>query len=337
MVKNTIHLRSAFRNARYLLLPFFLGPESRQASSVMNGFLPCTEEWFHLYPHTKEDHPNDIWERFFRRHAVAVERAKTLRNILGNEALEIHDDDGVIPVSLLRPDIRISGCVGRSMAGANIHFMDIIAVYPQTSDLSETSIEFRGEYRVENDQKVYDDFRIHIGEGITIAPGDIAELKYIDRMMDEAINSCPDHLVSWAQKIHKIRYVDCVKLSGNGSVTVGVSKHSEHIQKGEDHNLENIKGRVFATYSRSLYESQIMQAGQWQDLSIGARYSDFLRPECNWNEAFASLPENDVNLIVSALLGHDISEIDRAEKILSSRVLATSSIENQSHQFLNIA
>ncbi len=308
MDKEKRHLRQMslgeeFRSALYLYFPFVLKQSGASGSSIMNGALPGTKEWIRLYGEHKNIEFE--WQKFRQRHNAAQERAELVRNFLGNEALEVEQDDGLHLVSLLRPDIRFSGCVGRSMDGSNIRFMDMVASYPRNGDVVA---EPRGEpdaKRSRNGELVYNDFRIHIGHGVTLAPGSVAEMEYLDDVKKEALDSCPPELKEWAADLRKVRHIGSVKVFEDGTQMVGVYTNRDFKKEGIDHPLDNVQGRVITCYGRENYEQRIKNTGDWNRLSFSAQQVDLLRPEYDWDEEFAGLQQDERYTLEAALLGDE--------------------------------
>lgn len=263
--------------------------------SIMTGSLPMTKDWLDVYPlelHSGldfEELSKLVWPRFRRRHEVANERAHALRKAIGNEILRVTQPQGDKLVSSLQPEIEFAGCVGASLNGSGIMYMDIVAIYKRTGDIVTEAI---GEPVSVTDDgwKVYDTFSIDIGDGVYLKPGSIAELRFDDDKIAEATASCPENVDVWpTYGVHKLRHVDLLKVSPEGELVIGVSKNRKEREAGDDHTIENIRGRIITRYDRNKYEAQLRAAGSWRDMSFGARHPDFLKPDFSWDTSYPDI------------------------------------------------
>ena len=305
MPRNATPLSTTFHDALHLYMPFLVQRGEVQASSVMSGVLPGTSEWNELY-----GEPADLefeWRKFKQRHVAARERALLSRRVLGNEALELRHGNVSKVISLQRPDIRFSGCVGHSMEGSDIRYMDLVATYPRKGAVAVDTVGEPDADASNEDADVYTNFRIHIGEGVELVRGSIVELRFLDHVMREALEGCPVDLREWAGQLRKIRHISSIKKKGDRAedIDIGVSyNRDDKLEAGFDHPVDAIEGRVFTRYKRTNYESQIRYSGDWGNLSLSAQFPDLLGPKYNWNTEFSKLSKGEQGVLKSALLGN---------------------------------
>ena len=266
----------------------------------MTGALPGTEPWCKQFPETELDDLDTVWRKFRAHHLASEERARLLRGVVSNELAELYNRGAVIPISMRRPEIVLSCCTGTSMSGFGIRYMDIVAIYPVSGSVE---VEFLGEAELDNEgNKIYADFEIGIGDGISISPGAAAQLKFNEFMLKAAKECCPEELRSWANEMRKIRRIDAVKVTPSGTELISVSVIEDEPRKGDDHPVQNVSGSVFTCYSRLQYEARLKQIGLWGSLSLQSRCPELLRPEVRWDELFSDLSSDDRSTVEAFLL-----------------------------------
>ena len=311
---NLNQIKAIFKNTRYLYLSEFVQTSNLPAGTVMSGVLPGTKLWRKHYPETEGIDVELLWRIFRRRHDVAQERAAVLRDIAKDEAPILEGEFGKLPISLRRSDILMVGCVGGSLKGASIGYMDILVIYPAKGS---PEIELGPITNERDGFKEYDDFYIKLDPVCTLSKDNIALLNYNSKIMEEARETCPKDLLGWLETLQKIRLVDTLKVDTNAKQWLGVSTlRKRERKKGKDHPIKNVQGRAFAHYDRALYEPILKASGAWDKLSLAARYPYFIHPKTVWDKAFSDLTPAERQIVENALLDGNAAT-DHAEKILN--------------------
>lgn len=284
-------MRGAFRNACYLYFPYFMPFDKPASQEIMTGVLPGTSEWYSAYPSLRGGDLDGQWQKFKRRHDVAKERAKLFRDIVKNETAILRNNENHVLISLRRPEISFAGCVGASLVGSGINYMDIVGIYPRTA---EPIVNVGDACEVDqNGTRSYSEFSIGIGDGMYLGPDDLVALQYGSDVMDSALQSCPEHLKEWASGINKLRRLAHVDISSDGEVFLRVSAFRGKGEVSYSHSIDHISGRAFIHYSRGDYENRIDKLGLFEELSFAGKVPDLLRPDCNWDKVFSSFSKEE--------------------------------------------
>lgn len=201
------------------------------------------------------------------------------------------------------------------MHGSDLRYMDVVAIYRRSGELVA---EPRGTPTIitEDGWKVYADFSIKISKDVYLGPNSVVELRYDDAKLAEATASCPNKSGVWpSYDVHKIRHVEYLKISPEGKEIIGVCKNRNKREAGDDHVLDNIRGRIITRYTRDKYEDQMRNAGVWENLSLGARHPDSLKPDFVWDTAY---PKMDAGLRTdaeAAVMNHKTFDRARMQEI----------------------
>lgn len=306
-------IKSVLRNSAYLHFPLLSRGKTLPTSTVMSGVLPGTQQWRKYYPETLDVPDELLWRLFRRRHDIAQERADHFRQLAKAEAPVIESVHGSLPISLRRPDVLMVGCVGASMTGAGIRYMDLLVIMPVRR---MPTVNPGPVTRRKNGVAEHDNFIVNIDENSSLSAGNIALLNYNPPIMNEARKTCPSDLLDWLDTLQKIRKVDTLKVKEDGKQFLGVSTNRGVPESGFDHPIENIYGRAFAHYSCEHYEPRLKNSGIWNRLSLAARYPYFISPRTVWSNEFSDLSRQERQIVEAALLNEDDNSA-AAENILN--------------------
>jgi hypothetical protein len=281
----------------------------------MTGILPGTEYWNAIYPNLKQEPSQLHWRRILLSQKIAIERANAVRSTMNpREVAYMKGKAGQFSVSMNRPDISLASCIGASLEGYGIHYMDVVAIHP-IKDVVSVSLNGDGE-PTSDDGFLFKDFCIDIGEGITIEPGQFAELSFREETLAEALATCPSEKITDAKNIRKMRKIYAIKVSKSGEKILLVQTNRGH-EEVITHSLNHITGRVFARYSRQQCEKHLLSTGAWEKLSWEATVPDLLKPEFCWGEVLSSYHNDDIQRFREAFYGECLDDSELVRKVKS--------------------